>query len=153
MLVEMMFEKILAFGQLGTVNYSGHLVCPCLGYYSDTWNLAYERLLVSEPGFSFNRLLLEILHDTETFFGVMQLHIFHIFFAVFLGVVLSAILLVIISIKLVRFQKFFQAHIDYYYRFEDVCSTLPVPVLHCNGQCLGNHCLVYVSQRVILCQY
>ena len=46
---------------------------------SYSWNLAYEKLLISEPGFSFYRLLLEILHDTEASFGVSAIaHIPHI---------------------------------------------------------------------------
>ena len=46
---------------------------------SHIWNHAYDRLLVSEPGFTFYRLLLEILHDTETSFGINAIaHIPHV---------------------------------------------------------------------------
>ena len=103
-------------------NYSGHLVLAHAWVIdAHIWNLAFDRLLVSEPGFSFYRLLLEILHETETSFGVNAIaHIPHILCSIHWSSLNYYSSFRYLSRSHLDLQQFFRAHSSHYPQFHDV---------------------------------
>lgn len=88
------------------------------------WNTAYERLLLQESRFSFQRLLLEILHDAESTFGSQSIvHVPFVLCSVHLQNYSYYSSSEYLQKTKLDLQNFFQAHRADYPEFQDICSN------------------------------